>query len=33
MVLSKQEKAECVCIENLLDTNRSIEGFRHTGKE
>jgi dUTP pyrophosphatase len=33
MVIAKHEKAKWVCVENLLDTNRGIGGFGHTGKE
>lgn len=33
MVIAKHEKAEWVCVENLLDTDRGIGGFGHTGKE
>ncbi len=33
MVISKHEKAEWISVENLLDTERGIGGFGHTGKK
>lgn len=33
MVISKHEKAEWIIVENLLDTERGIGGFGHTGKK
>jgi len=33
MVISKHEKAEWLSVENLLDTERGIGGFGHTGKK
>lgn len=33
MVISKHEKAEWIGVENLLDTERGIGGFGHTGNK
>jgi dUTP pyrophosphatase len=33
MVISKHEKAEWICVESLLETNRGEGGFGHTGYE
>ena len=33
MVISQHEKAEWISVENLLDTERGIGGFGHTGKK
>jgi dUTP pyrophosphatase len=33
MVIAKHEKAEWVCVDNLIDTDRGNGGFGHTGKE
>lgn len=33
MVISKHEKAEWISVEDLLDTERGIGGFGHTGKK
>ncbi|MCX6253760.1 MAG: dUTP diphosphatase [Bacteroidia bacterium] len=32
MVITKQEKAKWISVENLLETNRGAGGFGHTGK-
>ncbi|MEI6048308.1 MAG: dUTP diphosphatase [Bacteroidota bacterium] len=33
MVIAKHEKAEWVCVNNLVNTKRGVGGFGHTGKE
>jgi dUTP pyrophosphatase len=33
MVIAKHEKAEWVCVDSLLETNRGAGGFGHTGKK
>jgi len=33
MVIAKHEKAEWVCVDNLIETERGTGGFGHTGKK
>jgi dUTP pyrophosphatase len=33
MVIAKHEKAEWISVDNLMETDRGVGGFGHTGKE
>ena len=33
MVIAKHEKAEWIKVDNLIETDRGIGGFGHTGKK